>query len=208
MYNAEEGESRWSALRRRNQVLEGERDEACELLTLMQSQPEIEALEVYHRVRTHPQDNDMSTLIHDARRICAATASPQQPPQHQQAPYSHQFQQRDHHQRIKPQTRPQQQRSLNTSDGPSASATGTTSQLPPLRSIIQDLHTPAASSNAKQQTTPETSSPARPAQHQISQASGMSNRSHLSLSSSDRQEQYPLSPREASPPNRARRSDQ
>lgn len=55
-YEAEEGESRWSALRRRNQILETERSELRELLSFLQSRPEAEALEIFDRIRRGQED--------------------------------------------------------------------------------------------------------------------------------------------------------
>ncbi|CZT17490.1 uncharacterized protein RCC_03324 [Ramularia collo-cygni] len=56
-YEAEEGESRWSALRRRNQVLEAERDQVRELLAFVQTRPEPEAMDIFQRMRqTHYDD--------------------------------------------------------------------------------------------------------------------------------------------------------
>lgn len=61
-YEAEEGESRWSALRRRNQILEQERDQIRELLAFVQMRPEPEALEIFQRIRTSSYD-DIFTLL-------------------------------------------------------------------------------------------------------------------------------------------------
>lgn len=56
-YEAEEGESRWSALRRRNQLLEAERDQLRELLAFVQMRPEPEALDIFARIRQTPYDD-------------------------------------------------------------------------------------------------------------------------------------------------------
>ncbi|CAK3750757.1 Hypothetical predicted protein [Lecanosticta acicola] len=56
-YEAEEGESRWSALRRRNQILEAERDHVRELMYLVQTRPEAEALEIFQRIRQTSYDD-------------------------------------------------------------------------------------------------------------------------------------------------------
>lgn len=65
-YEAEEGESRWSALRRRNQILEQERDQIRELLAFVQMRPEPEAMEIYQRIRTSSYD-DIFTLLRQVR---------------------------------------------------------------------------------------------------------------------------------------------
>lgn len=56
-YEAEEGESRWSALRRRNQVLEQERDQLRELLNFVQTMPEPDAAEVFRHIRMSSYDD-------------------------------------------------------------------------------------------------------------------------------------------------------
>ncbi|EME83268.1 uncharacterized protein MYCFIDRAFT_215244 [Pseudocercospora fijiensis CIRAD86] len=61
-YEAEEGESRWSALRRRNQVLEQERDQVRELLAFVQARPEPEAQDIFQRIRTSNYDDVFALL--------------------------------------------------------------------------------------------------------------------------------------------------
>ncbi|KAK3633557.1 hypothetical protein LTR22_020069 [Elasticomyces elasticus] len=56
-YEAEEGESRWSALRRRNQILETERSEI---------QPE--AQDIFQRLRNGPGPDDFFTLLRQLRQ--------------------------------------------------------------------------------------------------------------------------------------------
>ena len=56
-YEAEEGESRWSALRRRNQILEAERDQLRELMAFVQKRPEPEAQDIFQRIRTSSYDD-------------------------------------------------------------------------------------------------------------------------------------------------------
>ncbi|SMY18987.1 unnamed protein product [Zymoseptoria tritici ST99CH_1A5] len=63
-YEAEEGESRWSALRRRNQVLEAERDQVRELLSYVQTRPEQEAMEIFQRMRQSNYDDIFILLRH------------------------------------------------------------------------------------------------------------------------------------------------
>lgn len=56
-YEAEEGESRWSALRRRNQILEAERDQLRELMGFVQSRSEPEAMDLFQRIRGSTYDD-------------------------------------------------------------------------------------------------------------------------------------------------------
>ncbi|KAI5367450.1 Putative zn(2)-C6 fungal-type DNA-binding domain-containing protein [Septoria linicola] len=65
-YEAEEGESRWSALRRRNQILEHERDQIRELLAFVQTRPESEAMDIFQRIRTSSYD-DIFLLLRQIR---------------------------------------------------------------------------------------------------------------------------------------------
>ncbi|KAK0256310.1 hypothetical protein LTS09_008841 [Friedmanniomyces endolithicus] len=65
-YEAEEGESRWSALRRRNQILETERTELRELISYLQTRPEPEAQEVFQRIRSGGPD-DIFALLRQLR---------------------------------------------------------------------------------------------------------------------------------------------
>lgn len=72
-YEAEEGESRWSALRRRNQVLEAERDHIRELMHFVQSRPEVEAQELFQRIRTTNYD-DLFLLLRQFKEAAGAGA--------------------------------------------------------------------------------------------------------------------------------------
>ena len=65
-YEAEEGESRWSALRRRNHILETERAEVRELISYLQSRPEPEAHEIFQRIRNGGYD-DVFELLRQLR---------------------------------------------------------------------------------------------------------------------------------------------
>lgn len=82
-YEAEEGESRWSALRRRNQILETERSELHELVSYLQTRPESEAQEIFQRLRSGGPD-DFFTLLRQLRESNASGSSqvvqPQRPP--------------------------------------------------------------------------------------------------------------------------------
>lgn len=65
-YEAEEGESRWSALKRRNDSLKRDRDDYRDMLALLRSRPEPEALEIFHRIRSS-RDEDLLTILHQLR---------------------------------------------------------------------------------------------------------------------------------------------
>jgi hypothetical protein len=141
----------------------------------MHSQPETEALEIYRHIRTHSQDRDLSALIRELTSDCTAYAPPRHAPQQHQSMQLNHYPRRDCHQRSQLQTQPQQQPSLNTMIAPSTPVTGSSNQLPPLRSIIRNLHLPAAGSNNMQQPLPQTLSPVRPLQRRMSPMSGTSN---------------------------------
>jgi hypothetical protein len=68
-YNTEEGESRWAALHRRNRVLETERDDAYELIALIQSQPEAEAQDILRRIRTNTHGTDAGAFVLQIRDV-------------------------------------------------------------------------------------------------------------------------------------------
>ncbi|KAK5758891.1 hypothetical protein LTS12_010984 [Elasticomyces elasticus] len=80
-YEAEEGESRWSALRRRNQILETERSEIRELISYLQNRPEPEAQDIFQRLRNGPGPDDFFTLLRQLRQ-----GSDTNPPEMQQRP--------------------------------------------------------------------------------------------------------------------------
>nr|OQO27739.1 hypothetical protein B0A51_05531 [Rachicladosporium sp. CCFEE 5018] len=63
----EAGESRWSALRRKNHDLERERDNYRTLLSLIQSRPEAEAQEIYRHIRSNHHGGDIGALIQAVR---------------------------------------------------------------------------------------------------------------------------------------------
>jgi hypothetical protein len=85
-YDTERGESRWSAIRRRNRVLEIERDEARELIAQIRSRPESEAQEIYRRIRAETYTSDMRTSFHEADSAVIDGTWQQQPQQPQQQP--------------------------------------------------------------------------------------------------------------------------
>ena len=68
LYVAEEGESRWQALRRRVQVLETEQAGIRELMHLMQACPESEAVEIMRRIRARRFEDvlDVSSIVRDS----------------------------------------------------------------------------------------------------------------------------------------------
>ncbi|KXL41907.1 hypothetical protein M433DRAFT_362901 [Acidomyces richmondensis BFW] len=72
-YEAEEGESRWSALRRRNQILETERAELRELLSYLQSRPEAEAQDIFARIRNATGQEDVFAILRDYRDADSTT---------------------------------------------------------------------------------------------------------------------------------------
>ncbi|TKA61908.1 hypothetical protein B0A55_12449, partial [Friedmanniomyces simplex] len=81
IYEAEEGESRWSALRRRNQILETERTEMRELITYLQTRPEPEAQEIFQRIRSGGPD-DIFALLRQLREGNASSPMQETPSQH------------------------------------------------------------------------------------------------------------------------------
>jgi hypothetical protein len=187
-YNAAEGESRWSALRRRYHTLERERDEARDLIAQMQSRPEPEARKIYHHIRTETHTSDLDTSIHETRNAMSDDASQQQPPQgqsyHYQQPESNredlQHQQQQHHQ--SQQQLPQQQppkvffQSGHTT-------IGSTYQLSHLRSTVGGKEAPTASINTTQEQQPSPQRVLLSAQRNMSRTSAMSSSSCTSLSS-------------------------
>nr|POE56338.1 hypothetical protein CFP56_50882 [Quercus suber] len=62
IYEAEEGESRWSVLRRRNQMLETERADVRELFDYLQTRPDVEAHDVFNRIRHGGYDEIFNVL--------------------------------------------------------------------------------------------------------------------------------------------------
>lgn len=80
-YEAEEGESRWSALRRKNHLLEAERNDLRDILTSLQGSSEPEAIDLLHRIRTTPVDV-LPALLRQIRGETAAGIPQQQMPSH------------------------------------------------------------------------------------------------------------------------------
>jgi hypothetical protein len=158
----------------------------------MRSRSEPEALEIFRHVRTHPQDCDMSVLINGVRSGCAANTLSQQIPQQQRPTNPNHCQQREHHLRPQPQTQPQQQQPQNTIHEPITPTTGTLDLLPPLRSILPDLYTPAAGGNTMRQPLRQALPSTSLAQRQMSQVPYTPNSPYSSASSSGRQEQLSL----------------
>ncbi|KAF2726255.1 hypothetical protein K431DRAFT_4979 [Polychaeton citri CBS 116435] len=73
-YQTEDGESRWSALKRKNTELSGkatelesERDELRELVSQLQARPEYEAQEILDRIRRCSQYHEVFDIVRDLR---------------------------------------------------------------------------------------------------------------------------------------------
>lgn len=76
VYEAEEGESRWSALRRKTKDIQGERDELREILAYLQSQPEADAYELLHRLRSSSAPDDLPSILQQIRERRSSTSTP------------------------------------------------------------------------------------------------------------------------------------
>jgi hypothetical protein len=182
-HNASEGESRFSALRRKYHTLERERDEASDLIVQMQSKPEPEARKPYHHIRTNTHAGDLHASIHRTTIVTSNGALRQQPQQGQSCHYQqtegnpknlqHQQQQRQ---------LPQQQRPKAFSQS-GRTATGSTYQLPLLRSVVGGKEVPTASTNTTQEQHPSSQPLSLPTQRNMSRVSAMSSSSCTSLSS-------------------------
>ncbi|KAM0697474.1 hypothetical protein Q7P36_002328 [Cladosporium allicinum] len=215
-YNAEEGESRWSALRRKIRTLERERDEARDLLLQIQSRPELEAQQIYHRVRSHTPTSDMGALIQEVTNAIPANGLQRdERPQLQQQQHEHhqlpQFQQRQHsqnelqqqqqtplHQQHQQQQQQQQPNTATFYQGSYTPSGQTANQLPPLRSIVE---VPVSGTDAAnlQQLPPGMHylGMAQLPPRKTSQTSGTSSTSHSSLSSLEAPDHPTLSPRDS-----------
>lgn len=88
-YKTEEGESRWAALNRKNNILEAERDEAHELLSSIRSLPESEAQVIFHRIRLSADSMDLGSSIQQIRGGVDSRVSTEQGEQHSQHRLSH-----------------------------------------------------------------------------------------------------------------------
>lgn len=210
-YNAEEGESRWSALRRRNRTLERERDEARDLIAQLHSRPELEAQEIFHRLRTTSHSDNLGAFIHEAVSAMSDSDMQQQshseqqqgqmgqhfqpyyterPGQHQQLTQQHQPQQQL--QQSAQRQQPSQQQDQGIFVQPNYNTTTSATQLPPLRSVVE---VPTGGHNTAPLPQPFPPS----ARRNPSQVSAMSSGSYTSLSSSDGRGGQSLSPRENPP---------
>lgn len=212
-YDVEEGESRWSALRRRNRTLERERDEARDLIAQMQSRPEPEAQDIYHRLRTETHASDLGAFTHESTSAIIDGILKQQPqpqqtqkdPQHRrshqnlhlQQQLNQQSQEQQEQQLTQRQTlpKPPHQQDLSAFLQPGYTITESTNQLPPLRSIVE---VPTAGNNTTQQQLPQPFPPTR--YRKMSQVSAMSSGSYSSLSSSEGHSRQSLSPKTNQPP--------
>ncbi|OQN95121.1 hypothetical protein B0A48_18863 [Cryoendolithus antarcticus] len=74
-YQVEAGESRWSALRRKNHDLERERDNYRILMSLIQSRPEAEAQEIYRHIRANNHGGDVGALLHAIREVAITSGA-------------------------------------------------------------------------------------------------------------------------------------
>lgn len=188
----------------------------------IQSRPELEAQQIYYRVRSHASTSDMGALIQEVTSAIPANGvqrderSQQQQQQQQgrafydeqlhenhQPPQLHQrqlSQQSELHQQQQQPSHPtlQQQTQPNTASfyqGSYPNAGQATNQLPPLRSIVE---VPLSSTDAAnvQQLPPSLNFPPIPQLRgrKTSQTSGVSSASHSSLSSAD---PHDLSPRDS-----------
>ncbi|KAK4552575.1 hypothetical protein LTR86_010219 [Recurvomyces mirabilis] len=119
-YEAEEGESRWSALRRRNQILETERAESRELMHYLQTRPEHEAQDIFQRIRSGGYE-DLSSLLRQVRQNDVQSPSEM------------------NYETIQQQRPPFEQRISASSSGGSV---GEQQRLPPIRSMfdVSDTH--------------------------------------------------------------------
>jgi hypothetical protein len=187
-YNIEEGERRWSALRRRYHAIERERDKAQDLIAQMQSRPESEARKIYHHIRTGTHASDLDAFIHETTSVVSDGAL-RQPPQQGQSyryqqpggnPENLQHQQQQHQQ--SQQQLPQQLRPEFFSQS-GHTVTGSTYQLPPLQSTVGGKEVPTASIDTTQEQQPSPQRLSLSTQRNVSQVSAMSSSSCTSLSS-------------------------
>jgi hypothetical protein len=177
-YNAEEGETRWSALRRRNRELERERDEARDLIAHMQSRPQPAAQEIFRHIRSYTHASDLGAFIH--RTMNAISGSTLQQQSEHRQPCHYQQPERNHKNLQYPQRRLPQEQRPSAFIQPGYTTTGFTYELPPLRSIVGVP--PAGINETKQQQQP--SQPLSPStQRKMSQLSTNSSVSCRTLSS-------------------------
>ncbi|TLD05636.1 hypothetical protein E2P81_ATG10456 [Venturia nashicola] len=211
-YNAEEGESRWSALRRRNRTLERERDEARDVIAQIHSRSDSDAQQIFHQLRADPNNRDLGNFIHDvasnlSREGSQSQADVQQqqvqtsqPPQgfyneqHNRQydstyPYQQQQQLPETAQRPQPVQNPAQQQDQTARTQSGFPAAPTATQLPPIRSMVE---LPPGGINPPQFPLPF----APRAQRHMSQASAVSSGSYSDLSSSEGHHGQSLSPQE------------
>ena len=87
MYEAEEGESRWSALRRRGQSVEQEREDLREILSWLLVTSEHEAYDALHRIRASSYDELLAIARQNRERgtsgvaqVAPTSSEPRLPP--------------------------------------------------------------------------------------------------------------------------------
>lgn len=172
-------------------MLGKERDDARDLITLMQLQPESEAFEIYHRIRESVHGGYLGSLVCELRDSISAGSWLQQ--QHEHC---------EHHQNVfrPPETTISQQQAQKqyqcqqpqgVQPGPTHSITGSVNQLPPLRSVVEIPQ--ASSRDSMPQPLIQLYPPAQPIQRRPIRASGMSIGSRSSLSSPGGHSQHSFS---------------
>jgi hypothetical protein len=184
------------------------------LLSQIQSKPEIEAQEIYRRMRSHAPTSGMSVLIHDVTGAIPPSSLQQdqllrhQYQQQQQGGALYDQQHEDHHlprlqqcqqpqvSQQNPHRQHQQQQPQNPNPFFQSGYTGTgvANQLPPLRSVVK---VPVSGIDPVQQPALGFQPTAQRQGRKTSQASGMSSGSHSSISSSEAYDQHSLSPQES-----------
>jgi hypothetical protein len=172
------------------------------LFSQIQSKPEIEAQEVYRRMRSHTLTSGMGALIHDITGKTPPNPIQQDQLLQQQGRAFYDQQHEDHHlpqlqQRQQPQASQQtphqqhpqqQQQNLNHFFQPGYTGIGAANQLPPLRSMVE---VPVSGIDpVQQQPALHFQTTAQRQGRKMSQASGMSSGSHSSISSSEAYDQH------------------
>jgi hypothetical protein len=182
-YNAEEGETRWSALHRRNRELERERDEARDLIAHMQSRPQPAAQEIFHHIRSYTHASDLGAFIHETTNAISG-GTLQQQSEHRQPCHYQQLERNHKNMQYRQRQLPQQQ-CPNTFFQPGPTTIGSTYELPPLRSIVGVP--PAGINETEQQRQKQQQQPSQPllpsTQRKMSQLSSNSSGLCRTLSS-------------------------
>jgi hypothetical protein len=187
-YNAAEGESRLSALRRRCYTLGRERYEARDLIAQMQSRPEPEARKIYHHIRTRTHASDLDASIYETTSVMSDRILRQQLQQersyhYQQLESNHENLQHQQQQHQQPQQQLSQHQRPKVFFQSGHTATGSTYQLPPLLYTVggKEVSTASINTTQEQQSSPQRLSLST--QRNMSRVSAMSSSSCTSLSS-------------------------